>query len=125
MSETYVIKLVNCAFFARHGLYEAEEKLGQRFFVDAELTVRSERPLIEDDVDSTVDYGAVFKVVEKTVTGERRALIEALARDIGLAVLREFPPVQTAEITIRKPNVPIAGILDHAEVTVVSERTGG
>ncbi|MGO7748671.1 dihydroneopterin aldolase, partial [Rhizobium ruizarguesonis] len=36
---TYKIKLQNCAFFARHGVNDEEEFLGQRFFVDAELDV--------------------------------------------------------------------------------------
>ena len=44
----YVIRMKNCAFFARHGVLDEEEALGQRFYVDAELTVEPSRPL-EDD----------------------------------------------------------------------------
>ncbi len=39
MTGTYTITLANCAFFARHGVMDEEEVLGQRFFVDAELEV--------------------------------------------------------------------------------------
>ena len=35
----YVIRMKNCAFFARHGVHDEEEALGQRFYVDAALTV--------------------------------------------------------------------------------------
>ena len=35
----YAIRIKNCAFFARHGVFEAEETLGQRFYVDALLEV--------------------------------------------------------------------------------------
>ena len=35
----YVIRMKNCAFFARHGVHDEEERLGQRFYVDAVLTV--------------------------------------------------------------------------------------
>ena len=35
----YVIAMKNCAFFARHGVHDEEETLGQRFYVDAVLSV--------------------------------------------------------------------------------------
>ena len=41
----YVIRMKNCAFFARHGVLDEEEALGQRFYVDAELTVEPGRAL--------------------------------------------------------------------------------
>ncbi|TIP40400.1 MAG: dihydroneopterin aldolase, partial [Mesorhizobium sp.] len=53
----YVIRMKNCAFFARHGVLDEEETLGQRFYVDAELTVEPSRPLTEDSIEDTVNYG--------------------------------------------------------------------
>lgn len=120
MGEVYTIRMVNCAFFARHGLFEAEEQLGQRFFVDAVLTVRASGPLDADEMETTVDYGRAFARIESIVTGKRRFLIEALARDIGRQLIADFPQIEQAEITVRKPNAPVPGILDHVEVTVVS-----
>ena len=118
----FMIKLDNCAFFARHGVYSEEEKLGQRFFVDVELRVESEEGLTSDDIDTTVDYGIAFTQIEKIVTGTRRYLIEVLAMDIAKALLKSFPNVQHAAITIRKPNAPVPGILDYVEVRVECER---
>lgn len=114
----YTIRMKNCAFFARHGLLDEEERLGQRFYVDAVLTVEPERALQEDDIAGTVDYGEAFKLIEKIVTGQRRFLIEALAVDVAKALTARFPIVSRAEITVRKPNAPVAGVLDHVEVTV-------
>jgi dihydroneopterin aldolase len=118
----FKIKLKNCAFFARHGVYREEEKLGQRFFVDAELTVEDGGGLANDDIEGTVDYGVAFSVIEKIVTGTRRYLIEALALDIAKAMFKSFDGVQNVSITIRKPNAPVNGILDHVEVTVACVR---
>lgn len=118
MTATYTIRLANCAFFARHGLHDAEEFLGQRFFVDAELDVRPTAPLDADEMGATVDYGAAFKVIEDIVTGARRFLIEALAAEVAKALVARFPEIVSATITVRKPNAPVAGILDHVEVTV-------
>jgi dihydroneopterin aldolase len=108
----------NCAFFARHGVHDEEETLGQRFYVDASLTVDPGEALEQDSIEGTVDYGVAFGVIEKIVTGERRFLIEALALEVARALVRRYPQISKAEITVRKPNAPVPGVLDFVEVTV-------
>ncbi|MEM9278172.1 MAG: dihydroneopterin aldolase [Pseudomonadota bacterium] len=115
---SYKITLKNCAFFARHGVYNEEETLGQRFFVDAVLDVNAGDALEKDEIEGTVDYGTAFKVIETIITGKRRFLIEALALEVARAICKEFPMVTNADITIRKPNAPVQGVLDHVEVTI-------
>ena len=114
----YVIRLKNCAFFARHGVLAEEETLGQRFYVDAELTVEPSRPLTQDSIEDTVNYGIAFTVIEQIVTGKRRYLIEALALDIAKGLCETFPQVKRAKITVRKPNAPVPGVLDFVQVSV-------
>lgn len=120
---TYVIRMKNCAFFARHGVFEQEEFLGQRFYVDAELTVDPGDALERDAIDETVDYGVAFAEIERIILGKRRYLIEALALEIARSICVRFAQVRRAEITIRKPNAPVPGVLDHVEVTVVQEQS--
>ena len=114
----YLIRMKNCAFFARHGVLDEEETLGQRFYVDATLTVDPGHALEDDAIEGTVDYGIAFQVIERIVTGERRFLIEPLAQAVGKALTQRFPQIKRAEITVRKPNAPVPGVLDHVEVTV-------
>ncbi|MCF6101546.1 dihydroneopterin aldolase [Mesorhizobium muleiense] len=114
----YIIRMKNCAFFARHGVLDEEETLGQRFYVDAALTVEPGRALVDDAIEDTVHYGVAFGVIEKIITGERRFLIEALALEVARALTARFPQIKKAEITVRKPNAPVPGVLDHVEVTV-------
>lgn len=118
MSGTYIITLVNCAFFARHGVMDEEEALGQRFFVDAELEVQPIGPLEADSIESTVDYGVAFKTIERIVTGRRFFLIEALATEVAKALAAQFPQIRRAKITLRKPSAPISGVLDYVQVSV-------
>ncbi|MBN9075219.1 MAG: dihydroneopterin aldolase [Rhizobiales bacterium 65-79] len=115
----HVIRMKNCAFFARHGVLDAEETLGQRFYVDAELTVEAGGALAEDRIDATVDYGVAFSVIQEIITGRRRYLIEALALEVAKALCQRFPPIVSAAITVRKPNAPVQGVLDYVEATVV------
>lgn len=115
----YTIRLHNCAFFARHGVHDEEEMLGQRFYVDAALTVAAADGLANDSIAATVDYGVAFQVIERIVTGERRFLIESLALAVAKALAERFPQILRSEITVRKPNAPVPGVLDHVEVTIV------
>lgn len=114
----YTILLKNCSFFARHGVLDQEETLGQRFFVDAEMEVEAGDALEEDNIDNTVDYGVAFSVIEKIVVGKRRYLIEALANDIAKALRERYPQIRRVLVTVRKPSAPVPGILDYAQVSV-------
>ncbi|KQV34255.1 MULTISPECIES: dihydroneopterin aldolase [unclassified Rhizobium] len=118
MTATYTITLKNCAFFARHGVHDEEEFLGQRFFVDAELDVEQGQALVDDSIDDTVHYGIAFTEIEKIITGRRRYLIEALALEVATTLCSRFPQIRRAKISIRKPNAPVPGVLDYVEVTV-------
>lgn len=120
----YTIRMKNCAFFARHGVFEEEERLGQRFYVDAELEVDPGPGLEADVMESTVDYGAVFIEIERIVTGRRRFLIETLAFEVAQALCGKFACIARATITVRKPHAPVPGVLDHVEVTVVWPQQG-
>lgn len=115
---TYIMRMHNCAFFARHGVHDEEETLGQRFYVDAALTVDPGDALVNDSIENTVNYGEAFLLIEEIITGKRRYLIEALALEVAKAICTRFEQVRHAEITVRKPNAPVPGILDHVEVTV-------
>ncbi|WP_181408005.1 dihydroneopterin aldolase [Pararhizobium mangrovi] len=115
---TYTITLSNCVFFARHGVHDEEEVLGQRFFVDAELSVECGDGLASDTIEGKLDYAMAFAEIQRIMTGKRRRLIETLAHDIARGLCAAFEPVTWAKVTIRKPNAPVPGILDHVAVTV-------
>lgn len=116
--ETFTIRLKNCAFFARHGMMDEERSLGQRFYVDVEMTIAPTGPLEADSIAHTVHYGHAFAVIEEIMTGRPRILIETLAHECARALAERFPQIRRVEVTVRKPNAPVAGILDHVEVTV-------
>jgi len=118
IEQVYVIRMKNCAFFAHHGVLDEEERLGQRFYLDAELEVGLHDAIEADSIDETVDYGIAFLEIEKVVRGRRRFLIEALALDVAKTLCRRFSLVRRARITVRKPNAPVPGVLDYVEVTV-------
>ena len=118
-----VIRLKNMTFYAHHGYYEAERELGQKFEVDIELK-RDLRPAArQDDLQQTVDYRAIFNIAKDTFENYKFKLIESVAERIADKILL-LPEIHNVLIRVRKPHVPLNGLLDHVEVEIFREREG-
>jgi len=112
------IKLANMGFYAHHGTTPAEREVGQRFFLDLEMRLDLKRAGTSDRLEDTVDYQKVYCLIEEVTCKKEYKLLEALIQDIADALLETFNMIDEVEISIRKPQVPLKGILDYAEVTI-------
>ena len=118
------ILLEGMRFYAYHGVNPEERALGQRFTVDLVLAVELRRAGQSDDLEDTVSYSAVYKLVRRIVEGEPHKLIEAVAESVSAEILVNFPPVQLVTVTVRKPEVPMKGaMLNAAGVRITRSRT--
>ena len=52
------------------------------------------------------------------IKGEPGTGKTVLAYEIAKALCARWPQIRRAEITLRKPNAPVPGVLDHIEVHV-------
>ena len=120
------ILLEGMRFYAYHGVNPEERVLGQRFTVDVSLGVDLRRAGESDDLDDTVSYSTIYKLVRGIVEGEPRNLIEAVAETIASRILADFPAVARVTVTVRKPEAPLKGaILDAAGVRITRARGDG
>ncbi len=110
------IRLVGMQFYAYHGVDPAERELGQRFEVDVELALDLRAAGAGDDLTATVNYRAVYDLVAAAMDPPC-LLLEAVAERIASGILSSFPAPQVT-VRIRKPAVPIGGVLQHAEVEI-------
>ncbi len=103
--------------FGRHGVHDAERRLGQRFVVD--LLVRVDPcPATETDrLEDTVDYAALADAVVSLIEGPPDRLLERLAARIADRVLDE-PRATGVRVTVRKPHVAIPHVLAETAVTL-------
>jgi dihydroneopterin aldolase len=104
-----------------HGVLPAERALGQPFIIDVAMEVSDLASCVSDDLNDTVDYGAVCDDVAAIVAGEPVDLIERLARLIADRVLEE-PLVDAVTVTVGKPQAPVAHPIDEVAVTLRIER---
>lgn len=116
------ITLSNMVFYGYHGDLPEENTLGQRFMIDLVLILDIAEAASTDNLQKTVDYTEVYRICRETVEKDRFKLIEALANHVIDRVLVACPIVDKVEITIKKPSVPIAGILDHVAVETSKSR---
>lgn len=117
-----IIRLVNCEFFARHGVFPEEQKVGTKYGVDVELSVDIEVAADQDDLSKTADYGVVYGIVKRIITEQQVKLIETLAKQIAVESLDKIPIVTTVKVTIRKHHPPIGGLCDFAEIEYSLQR---
>ena len=112
------VRLVNAVFYAHHGVMEEEHVIGGRFEVDVAMTLDVAEAAETDSLDRTVDYERVYRIAREVVTGANAFLIERLAVRIAQAVREAYPAIERVEVAVRKPNPPVGGPCDRAEVVV-------
>ena len=115
-----VICLCNMCFYGQHGFTSEEKILGQRFEVDVELLLDTQAAGSQDDLSLTINYAQVYKAVKSIVEEECFDLIESMAETIAIHIGQHFSP-NGVRVRVRKPHVPIKGILDYVAVAI--ERT--
>jgi 7,8-dihydroneopterin aldolase/epimerase/oxygenase len=107
---------------AHHGVMAHEEKVGQRFVIDLELSTDLATASRSDKLADTVNYGAIVDTTTEVFTQRSYRLIEAAAGAVADAILAKFLQVSAVRITVRKPHAPIAAIFGDAGVTLTRSR---
>lgn len=115
MDKIYFEKM---SFYGYHGVFEAEAQLGQRFFVDLELSLDLSRAGQSDDLHDTVNYADIFSLVQQIVEGERYKLVETLTSTIADRLLDRFPFAEV-KAKVTKPNPPINGHYQAVAIEMV------
>jgi len=100
-----------------HGVLPEEKLRPQPFEVDVELTVDLTAAGESDDLDDTVDYGAVCEAISRVVSSERYELIERLASRIAEVCAVDSRVIGT-KVTVRKLHPPVRAMVDHVAVSV-------
>lgn len=115
------IRLEGIQIFAHHGVHPAERELGQRFVIDADLYLDCTAAGVSDDLERALDYTAVHERIRSLVESQSFQLIEALAHQLCLELLDEFP-IERVAVTVRKPHPPLRDFTGEVSVTLERDR---
>jgi dihydroneopterin aldolase len=116
------ISLTGITAFGHHGVYTSERQHGQQFIVDISCTLDLSVAASSDDLEQTIDYGALAQAVAADIERDPLNLIEALADRIALTCLR-YDAIQCVEVTVHKPQAPMPVDVADVAVTLTRSRT--
>lgn len=117
------IRLTGLRARAHHGVLPAERAQGQLFVVDVALELPLGPAARGDDLARTVHYGELAEEIVAALERDPVDLIETVAERVAGIVLAH-PPVERVEVTVHKPEAPIAVPFDDVAVTIVRDRAG-
>ena len=114
------ISLTGIRAVGHHGVFDFERQQGQQFIVDVSCTLDLSAAASADDLEQSIDYGALAQAVTADIERDPLNLIEALADRIARTCLR-YEAVQCVEVTVHKPQAPLP--VDVADVAVTLTRS--
>lgn len=116
------IFVTNLCLVGRHGVMEEERTLGQRFYLDIEVTTDARRASANDDYRKAICYAALCDLAAQVSEAGPYRLIETFAERVIEAILSRFPTVTGARVRIRKPGAPINASFDTVGVELTRQR---
>jgi 7,8-dihydroneopterin aldolase/epimerase/oxygenase len=111
------VALEGIEFHAYHGVYPEESILGNRFTLDLELETDFRDAMLHDTLEGTVDYARLYQLI-KTRMEIKVKLLEHLGNLIILDILEAYPKVKSIQLTLKKHQPALGGIVQYSAVTV-------
>ncbi|GAB4249259.1 MAG: dihydroneopterin aldolase [Ekhidna sp.] len=109
------VSLEGMEFYARHGYYEEERVIGNKYSVDVTLEVDFSEAASEDKLEGTVNYEKVYEIVQEVMNIDAN-LLEHLAGKMIKSLKESFAQVSKVQVKISKYNPPIKGLCHRATV---------
>ena len=116
----HTIELTGLRFYAHHGLYEEEKKLGGWFEVNLHVHFEPENFPVQA-LSDTIDYMRLYSVVKERMQIPT-PLMETIAGEIAQKILSEFLLINHVEVNIKKLNAPIASFEGTTGVSISLDR---
>jgi dihydroneopterin aldolase len=102
------IAIEGMTFYAHHGYYHDERKLGNHFGVDVYVDTDFRQAAEEDALPRTVNYEEIWALAREVM--DRRAyLIEHVAWNLYRAITDRFPQLSYCKVRITKHHPPLDG----------------
>lgn len=114
------IRIEDLEVYAYHGVYEEEKDKGQKFLVSADMYLSTRQAGLNDDLESSVNYGDVCQLITDVMTLDKYDLIETAAEHVAREILLEFGLIEKLTLQIKKPDAPVG--LPFGMISVTIER---
>lgn len=113
------VELSELSGFGPHGVTEAEREVGCRIVLDISFTVPGCAAITSDEIEDTVDYGAVAALAAELVSERSCRTLERLCGVIAAEINERFE-VTDLEVRAAKPEPPIPQPIVEVAVTLLA-----
>lgn len=104
LNESYIY-LDDLRFHAFHGVMPQERLTGNDYTIDIKIGYDVSLAMVSDNVDDTLNYAEVYKIVDQEM-GVPSQLLERVAYRIGDRLSRKFTSITSINIKLTKLNPP-------------------
>jgi 7,8-dihydroneopterin aldolase/epimerase/oxygenase len=111
------ILLEGMEFFAHHGIYDEEQKIGNKYGVDVIITADFAQAAQTDALSHTVNYKTVYNIVAEVML-EKHRLLEHVGYKIIRKLKETLPAVVHVEVHVSKYNPPVGGICQKSKIII-------
>ncbi len=103
----------------RHGIHPEERERGNRFEIDVEIECTSQDAVETDEIQDTVDYREIARIVRHINDRQTFNLIESFAGAIAEELLAKLPMISVTIVRVSKLAPPDLGDIERtmAQVT--------
>ncbi len=115
------ITLEKMFFYAHHGCFAEERRIGTRFRLDVTYETDTSKAQQTDDIADTVSYLDVYQTIKREMQ-QPSHLLEHVGDRIGEALLREYPAMERVKVRVSKLAPPLGGQLDAVTVEITKDR---
>ena len=116
------IGLEGMEFFAPIGRTPEERRIANAFIADVYVRTDFKQASINDNLDDTLNYEAIFWAT-KTEVEQPAQILENVAYRIADNLKRKFNNLQNIEVHLSKKNPPIRGLIPEARIEVSFSHT--
>ena len=103
-----IIALEGMKFYAYHGVYEAEQKIGADFMVDVYVQTVITPAAMTDQLEITINYESVFQICKMEMSQPRK-LLETVVNNIFQRMKAQFAGMMALKVRLRKLHPPLGG----------------
>lgn len=116
-----IIKVENIRVFANHGCLKEETAIGSDYRVDVVVNADLSKSSKTDNLNDTVDYVFLNKVVREEMAKPSK-LLETVAQRIIVRILNEDKLVSKVSVSVSKINPPIGGDVEMVTIKLSEKR---
>ena len=120
MSDQILLRAME--FAGHHGVSDEERADEQMIEVDIELQLDLRPAGSSDDLTQTVNYSRIFEICRAQVEDHSYKLLEGIGENICRDVLAFDQRIERVTVEVRKPGVPIEGVLENAGIRLERSR---